>query len=133
MATYEQYLAGYHGTKVPLTKEKWEVQQMNWADIHARRLRPRIETQESINAWQGRHFPDATSEGVVNHLKEEFQEFLTENDKLETAVEAADLVILLYAWAGKHGLDLHAAIDAKMKINRSREWTIQEDGTRRHK
>ncbi len=130
--TYEQYLAGYHGTKVPLTKEKWEVQQMNWADIHARRLRPRIETQESINAWQRRHFPDATEEGITKHLSEEFQEFIDATPP-ERRVAAADLVILLYAWAGHQGIDLHAEIDAKMKINRAREWTIQEDGTGRHK
>ncbi len=90
------------------------------------------ETQRSINEWQRQTFPDATLDGVIGHLREEFQEFLDSNDQLETAVEAADLVILLYCWAAINGVDLHAAIDAKMKINRARTWNIQQDGTGRH-
>lgn len=92
------------------------------------------ESQQTINEWQRAHFPDATIEGVLNHLKEEFQEFLDAQQSGDegTAVEAADVVILLYCWAMHSGVDLHAAIDAKMSINRARRWNIQPDGTGRH-
>lgn len=90
------------------------------------------ETQESINEWQREHFSNATIEGVVNHLKEEFQEFIDAKGEYETAIEAADIVIILYCWAMLNNVDLHAAIDAKMGINRSRKWNIQLDGTGRH-
>jgi len=90
------------------------------------------ETQATINRWQAEQFPDATEEGILDHLREEFNEFLGSATQAETMVEAADLVILLYAWAGKVGGDLHAAVDAKMGINRARTWNIQPDGTGRH-
>lgn len=90
------------------------------------------EDQKSINLWQKKHFPNANIEGVIRHLKEEFQEFLSAGDRHETAIEAADLVIILYCWAMLNNVDLHAAIDAKMSINRSRKWAIQPDGTGRH-
>jgi NTP pyrophosphatase (non-canonical NTP hydrolase) len=91
------------------------------------------ETQQTINAWQREQFPNATLAGVVNHLKEEFAEFITETDMLRAQIEAADVVILLYCWAGHHGVDLNAAIDTKMSVNRKRKWNIQSDGTGRHK
>lgn len=90
------------------------------------------ETQATINAWQLAHFPDATKEGILAHLQEEFEEFLTAEGVTDAAMEAADLVIILYYWALRNGVDLHAAIDAKMAINRARDWTIQPDGTGRH-
>lgn len=92
------------------------------------------ETQQSINVWQRETFPDATEEGVLGHLKEEFWEFFfSKQTASEAAVEAADLVILLYCWAGMNKIDLHAVIDEKMKVNRNREWNIQSDGTGRHR
>lgn len=94
------------------------------------------ETQYTINKWQDDKFPDATLAGVTRHLSEEFQEFLSinaHNDPKSAQQEAADIVILLYAWADKVNCDLHAEIDRKMQINRRREWNIQEDGTGRHR
>ena len=87
------------------------------------------ENQRTINDWQDLMFPNATEQGVLNHLKEEFQEFTSSIDPYE----AADVVILLYAWAKKRNIDLHTYIDAKMRINRDRDWNIQKDGTGRHK
>jgi NTP pyrophosphatase (non-canonical NTP hydrolase) len=90
------------------------------------------ETQATINAWQRETFPTATTNGVIGHLREEFEEWLTaESDEL-AGVEAADLVILLYCWCDQVGIDLHAEIDKKMVRNRARTWHIQPDGTGRH-
>jgi hypothetical protein len=86
------------------------------------------ETQASINKWQRERFPFATTEGVLNHLNEEVIEFFLE----PSAEEAADIMILLYGWAGKVGVDLLAEVDKKMLKNRHRKWNIQPDGTGRH-
>ena len=95
------------------------------------------ETQQTINEWQRENFPNSTLAGVVRHLREEVGEFFealqyATNDYAVVS-EAADIVILLYAWADKVQIDLHKAIDSKMAINRARNWNIQPDGTGRHK
>jgi hypothetical protein len=47
-------------------------------------------------------------------------------------VEAADVLIVLYGVAGMRGFDLHAEVDRKMAINRSRTWKALGDGTGYH-
>lgn len=105
-----------------------------------------IETQETINTWQDQTFPNATLEGITKHLIEEIDELkdmLLElqspvrirniADIHDTAFEAADVIILIYAWAKKHGIRIHEQfVDIKMGINRGRTWNIQPDGTGRH-
>lgn len=86
------------------------------------------ETQATINAWQRRMFPNATTEGVFNHLREEFKEFLAD----PSPIEAADIIILLYCWADKHSIVMQDIINDKMAVNRMRDWNIQPDGTGRH-
>jgi NTP pyrophosphatase (non-canonical NTP hydrolase) len=90
------------------------------------------ETQATVNQWQAEQFPAARSAGVVNHLREEFREFLDAPSDAEAAEEAADIVILLYFWASLTSFDLHAEIDRKMARNRARSWNILFDGTGRH-
>jgi NTP pyrophosphatase (non-canonical NTP hydrolase) len=90
------------------------------------------ETQASINAWQRETFPDATTYGTVQHVLEEANEWLKSSTDAEAAVEAADIMISLYHWCDRVGVDLHAEIDAKMARNRARTWRIQPDGTGRH-
>jgi NTP pyrophosphatase (non-canonical NTP hydrolase) len=89
------------------------------------------ETQTTINQWQAKRFPDASYDGVINHLREEVAEFFTASDE-DAAEEAADIVILLYCWAMYQGIDLQDQIDWKMAKNRARKWNIQSDGTGRH-
>lgn len=90
------------------------------------------ETQRTINEWQREHFPDATLAGVRNHLRLECTEFFDAVGTQAQAFEAADIIILLYCWAMHKDIDLHSFVDAKMAINRAREWNIQTDGTGRH-
>jgi hypothetical protein len=103
-----------------------------WDFSHGPIRMPPRETQATINSWQRDHFPTATSAGVTGHLREEIREFFDAPDDRLAAVEAADIVILLYCWAMLNGVDLHEEIDRKMVINRRREWNIQPDGTGRH-
>ena len=92
--------------------------------------RPAIrETQASINKWQNERFPNATLAGILKHLSEEFAEFLAN----PSSEEAADIIILLFAWAKEEEIpDLLVAVDKKMLKNRHRRWNIQPDGTGRH-
>jgi hypothetical protein len=92
------------------------------------------ETFNSINQWQNENFPNATAEGILHHIEEEWEEFRAAATLEEKIPEAADLIILLTGWISKVsllGTSFH--IDTKMLINRARNWTIQPDGTGRHK
>ena len=94
------------------------------------------ETQCSIAEWQQANFPAATKEGIIRHLSEEFEEFLfaasNPTSIIDAEEEAADILILLYAWSTANNIDLQSAVNEKMRINRSRTWIIQPDGTGRH-
>lgn len=46
--------------------------------------------------------------------------------------EAADVLILLYGLAHMHKFDLHAAVERKMRKNRTRKWEPRGDGTGYH-
>lgn len=93
------------------------------------------ETFDSINAWQRTTFPNATIEGVCKHLVEEWVEFMLAPTTAESIVEAVDLIILLTCYIDKEtgGGGAQGPVDAKMAINRARQWNIQPDGTGRHK
>lgn len=53
-----------------------------------------------------------------------------EPDKI--LAEAADVLIVLYGLAHMRGFDLHAEVDRKMAVNRSRRWKANGDGTGYH-
>ena len=92
------------------------------------------ETQQSICAWTEETFGPAPSQArIAARANEEMAELLrlvTSNayDPHEAAEEAADVVIVLYRLAHVCGVDLHAAIDRKMAINRQRKWAVTDDG-----
>ncbi|SEO65460.1 DUF550 domain-containing protein [Nitrosovibrio sp. Nv6] len=92
----------------------------------------RIETQESIAIWAEQAFgPAVTNARVVGRANEEMAELIraATSDKPihELIEEAADVVIVLYRLAARNSESLDAAIDAKMALNRMREW--KRDGT----
>ena len=93
------------------------------------------ETFTSINRWQDENFPLATVDGIWNHIGEEWIEFQTANTIKEQIIEAVDLIILLTGWIHKasDGRSAQEFVDAKMRVNRLRNWNIQPDGTGRHK
>lgn len=76
-----------------------------------------------VRAFQRATFPNSTERSVLAHLAEEVRELLTR----PSAEEAADVMLLLLAFADKHGFDLLEAADAKLQINKAREWGYVED------
>ncbi|MEE9159964.1 MAG: nucleotide pyrophosphohydrolase [Gammaproteobacteria bacterium] len=91
------------------------------------------ETQQSIAQWANNAFgPAARVERIAARANEEMAELLraatVEPCELEAvAMEAADVVIVLYRLAHVCGFDLNDLINHKMTINRAREWKL--DGT----
>ncbi|MBB76579.1 MAG: hypothetical protein CMJ75_18900 [Planctomycetaceae bacterium] len=94
------------------------------------------ETQRSITDWSRETFGETKDPRLVfDRLDEEFDELRYEVRKAgeasdrgedfiddDIASEVADVGILLYQVAHSYGIDVHEAIDAKMKINRRRKW-----------
>ncbi|RFZ89393.1 DUF550 domain-containing protein [Shinella sp. WSJ-2] len=87
------------------------------------------ENQESVNKWIEHTFgPAGSNLSVAARANEEMAELLmglAVNDRHPLALEeCADIVIILYRLAHRLGGDLHAAVDAKMAVNRQRTWKI---------
>lgn len=96
-----------------------------------------METQKTISAWSQATFGDAGSNAVVAaRALEEMAELLralTHDDNSQlAAAEIADTVIVLYRLADRMGFDLHAEIDRKMQVNRTRHWAVGSDGIGYH-
>lgn len=72
-----------------------------------------------INRWQDTVFTRATPVSAAAHLKKEAQELWEDPYDEE---EIADIFILLAGVAHLAGVDLEAAVEKKMKINRERTW-----------
>jgi NTP pyrophosphatase (non-canonical NTP hydrolase) len=79
---------------------------------------------ERVRIWQHATFPDSTAQSVLSHLAEEADELQAD----QTPEEAADVLLLLLAFADKCGFDLLEVAQAKMAVNEQREWTIKAQG-----
>lgn len=97
------------------------------------------ETQQSITAWADETFGHCTVSRAIERAIEEMDELKALDKQWTSATYAADLqkecadvVITLYRVASCMGFDLHAAIDAKMEVNRHRRWKVKMDGTGYH-
>lgn len=105
------------------------------------------ETQKSITAWGQRTFghphPAHVAARMTHEmfeLDEKFKECgtgplaqLSAETLAGLAGECADLGIMLLQIVELLGLDFQTIIDAKMKINRGREWHLdKKTGTMRH-
>lgn len=77
-----------------------------------------------VVTWQRETFPQSTTESVLSHLREEIQEL--QDDR--SPEEAADVLLLLLAFADKEGFDLLEAARRKMIINHVRQWTVTAQG-----
>ena len=94
------------------------------------------ETSASILAWGDETFgkvnePTALVASAAVELAE-LQEALRDGAPDEAGKEAADVAILLHRLMGVLGKDLAEEVDAKMAINRTREWAATGDGTGGH-
>ncbi|NVJ98581.1 MAG: DUF550 domain-containing protein [Alphaproteobacteria bacterium] len=94
------------------------------------------ETQKTIADWAEETFgPVADQSILVARAAEELAELLEAieaGDTPEIGRETADVAILLYRLMELNGLDLGTEIDAKMAVNRSRQWRAKGDGTGGH-
>lgn len=75
--------------------------------------------QRSIVMWANAAFPARRSEKVFIKLMGEMAELAAVPD---SALEFADLMILLLDYAYLENIDIAAALEAKMEINRQRRW-----------
>ena len=94
------------------------------ADALKKALSPALETplRDLITEWADKVFPDRTVQNAIQKLMmEELPEYLLDRGN---ALELGDLGVLLYDIAHLDGVDLDAAIRAKMEINLGRTWGI---------
>lgn len=89
------------------------------------------ETADSIAQWIDDTFGESTRERSSVRANEEMAELLTAvhdgSPAAKVIDECADVVICLVRVCAQHGGDLFTAIEHKMEVNRSREWSL--DGT----
>ena len=94
-----------------------------------------METQATITAWADAVGIKPEPFRAVERAGEELREALADLEvgAVEDAgVELADVVICLFVAASRMGVDLQAEIDAKMQVNRSRTWRLDETGCAYH-
>ena len=100
--------------------------------------RPPRETQDSICKWVVDTFGTAgTNLAVAVRTNEEMAELLAklrdDDDDIEAAIEAADVIICLLRIFERLGLQYTDVLDAKMELNRRREWNLTGTGHGYHK
>jgi NTP pyrophosphatase (non-canonical NTP hydrolase) len=86
--------------------------------VETLRLESLPEMQKAINAWQDKTFPHATPTSIMTHMVREITELFEAHDP----AEAADVLILLIAHAGKCGYNLWTEVVKKMEQNYQRKW-----------
>lgn len=89
-------------------------------------------TQKAITDWAEQTFGPATFDALYAKLGEEMTEFADCIGAGREMEEMADMLIMMYQIAEKHGFDLHEAVEKKMKVNTSRTWRLHGDGTAQH-
>ncbi len=94
--------------------------------------------QEEIGAWHLATFGECSNKRIARKLLEEAAEFMCAVDVVhcltggananltERAWEAADIMIVLMAWAHRNGVDLEAAAREKFEIVKSRKQEERE-------
>ncbi len=94
------------------------------------------ETSQTIREWGDATFGEVKDlEVLVERARGEMDELVLAvraGDAADIGAEAADVVILLHRLVAIAGLDLGEQVNAKMKINRAREWKRTGDGTGGH-
>jgi NTP pyrophosphatase (non-canonical NTP hydrolase) len=94
------------------------------------------ETSASIAQWGAETFGEVGDFAVlIRRARAEFEELdaaVRAGDADEIGREAADVVILLHRLVGLLGKDLAEEVDAKMYVNRNRQWRLSGDGVGQH-
>lgn len=95
------------------------------------------EDQYTISLWADSVVGPASSNmRIAVRANQEMSELMTKlaiNDRHSTAgEEIADTMICLMRLATRLGVNIEAAIDAKMEVNRKRKWTTDGTGCGQH-
>lgn len=94
------------------------------------------ETQKTITDWAVATFGKAPSIAhILDRAEDEFfelKEAIANGNPEKIAEEIADVRIVLCQISERLGYNEQAAVDAKMKINRARQWETNGDGTGKH-
>jgi NTP pyrophosphatase (non-canonical NTP hydrolase) len=94
------------------------------------------ESSQTIREWGDATFGEVKKlEVLVERARGELDELVLAvraGEAADIGAEAADVVILLHRLVALAGLDLNEQIDAKMVVNRAREWKPAGDGTGGH-
>jgi NTP pyrophosphatase (non-canonical NTP hydrolase) len=91
------------------------------------------ETQASISKWANETFgPSGTNMRIAARANEEMAELLralsVDDNNQQALDECADVVIVLCRLVERLGGDFGELVDAKMVINRAREWNKDGSG-----
>jgi len=96
------------------------------------------EIQKEVGEWHREKFGETTYGllwAIISKIEEECGELsdvqclsAIQDTSKELPMEAADVAIALMAFCDRSGIDLEAAIRAKMRVNWCREWTQNDKG-----
>ena len=89
------------------------------------------ELQAEIAEWADRLNPDRTALSLIAKMLEELGELIA-SERQDDPLELADVLILALDLAHIKQIDLAAAVQAKMEINRQRQWRIADNGAMTH-
>lgn len=76
------------------------------------------------SGWAFETFKPHSAEGVMAHLREEWQEFMADPTNGE---EGADVMMLMHHWFLLKGIDIKWELVRKLAINRARIWGQRDE------
>lgn len=89
------------------------------------------ELQAEIADWANQLNPNRTALSLIAKMLEELGELIA-SDRQDDPLELADVLILALDLAHIKQIDLALAVQAKMQINRQRQWRIADNGAMTH-
>jgi NTP pyrophosphatase (non-canonical NTP hydrolase) len=87
--------------------------------------------QAEIDAWISPLNPGRTANGTIAKALEEIGELIA-SERAHDPLEVADVLILALDLATILGVDVTAAVRAKLKINQGRTWVRADNGAMKH-
>jgi NTP pyrophosphatase (non-canonical NTP hydrolase) len=84
-----------------------------------------------IADWADEIIPERTAYSTIAKMLEEIGELIA-SKRLADPEELADVAILVLDLFYLQNVDLVAAVQAKMHVNRAREWAVADSGAAKH-
>jgi len=89
------------------------------------------ELQAEIAEWADKLNPDRTALSLIAKMLEEVGELIA-SDRQDDPLELADVLILALDLAHIKNIDVADAVQRKMRVNRTRNWRIADNGAMSH-